>query len=137
MMLPNFRHISRLAKVCAAFMILCHRLSFQGADPAPVNNIAVNGAFITLHGYAVKGPMLGSHICRSMLQCCHLCLKNSKCVSYNYEVSNARNGKCEISEESIQSKEERDARLERMPGFVFVQITRKDLVNHTLFSQLR
>lgn len=132
MMSPNFRHISSLAKVCAAFMILCHRLSFQGVDPAPVNNIAV-----TLYGYAVKGPMLGGHICRSMLQCCHLCLKNSKCVSYNYEVSNAGNGKCEISEERIQSKEERDARLERMPGCVFVQITREGPVNHSLFSQLR
>ena len=96
----------------------------QEADPAPPNNIAINGAFITLYGYVSKGLKLERHSCRSMLQCGHLCLKNAKCVSFNYQVSSVCNGLCELSE-GIASEEERNERL----SFVFVQTIRKDMVS--------
>ena len=96
--------------------------------PAPLNNIAVNGAVITLHGYASRGPHLRRHTCRSMLDCSHFCLKNSKCSSFNYQVSSGRSGLCELSRQGISSEEERDT-LTEIPGFVFVQIARNDLVS--------
>lgn len=110
-------------------MMLCGRRSIQEADPKKPDNIFANGAFITLYGYASTGPKLERKTCKSMLQCGHFCLKNSKCVSYNYQLSLSRGGTCELSEEGIVSKEERDARLKQKPGFVFVQTVRKDLVS--------
>ena len=93
----------------------------------PPNSITINGAFITLHGYILRGAKLGRYNCRSMLQCGHLCLKNPQCFSFNYQDLITRNGLCELSEESIASKEEYEM-LTKMPGFIFVQTVRKDLV---------
>lgn len=107
--------------------VLLNRCFPEEIDPVPPNNIVINGAFITLHGYGSKGPMLGRHSCWSMLRCAHLCLKHPKCSSFNYQVLEARNGLCELSEQSLASKEER-TKLNKMPGFFFVQIVRKDLV---------
>lgn len=107
-------------------------------EPAPPNNIVVHGAVITLYGYAARGPHLGRHTCRSMLDCSHLCLKNTKCSSFNYQVSSDRSGSCELSRQGISSEEERDT-LTEMPGFVFVQIVRNDLVSFLLllFKKIR
>ena len=88
-------------------MSLLHHCCSQQVDPVPPNSIAINGPFITLHGYASIGPKLERHTCQSMLQCGHLCLMNPKCISFNYQVSSARNGLCELSVEGIVSNEER------------------------------
>ena len=105
----------------------CQSCFSKEMDPVPRNNIAVNGAFVTLYGYASKGPKIESHICRSMLNCGHLCLKNPQCLSYNYQLSTAPNGLCELSQVGIASEQERE-KLKKMPGFVFVQAVRTDLV---------
>ena len=118
----------RISKKVTAILLLFHCCLSQEAVRVAANAISVDGAFITLPGYASKGPKLERHSCRSMLQCSHLCLKNPKCVSYNYQVSAARNSLCELSEEGIVSTEERDAHLKKTPGFVFVQTVRRDMV---------
>ena len=59
------------------------------------------------------------------------------CVSYNYQLSGSRDGTCELSEEGIASKEERDERLKQIPGFVFVQTVRKDLVSKSVEFSLK
>ena len=127
-------HIRRISKKVAVIFLLFRFCLSQKSDRVPANGIAVDGAFITLHGYASKGPKLERRTCRSMLQCSHLCLKNSKCASYNYRVSTARHSLCELSEEGIVSTEEGDARLKKMPGFVFIQTVRKDLVSQFCFD---
>ena len=99
----------------------------QKVDRKTPDTIVSNGAFITLYGYASTGPKLGRHTSRSMLQCGHLCLQNYKCVSFNYHVSSLSSGLCELSEQGINSEEDRET-LAKMPGFVFVQIVRKDMV---------
>ncbi|XP_078372006.1 uncharacterized protein LOC144655593 [Oculina patagonica] len=114
---------------------LLNRCFPEEVDPVPPNNIFINGAFIHLHGYASKGPKLGRQTCWSLLRCAHLCLKYPKCSSVNYQVSEARNGLCELSEEGIASNEER-IKLNKMPGFVFVQIMRKDLKPKSCLEQL-
>lgn len=91
------------------------------------DTIVSNGAFITLYGYSSTVPKLERHTVRSMLQCGHLCLQNYKCVSFNYQFSSLGSGLCELSEQAINSQEERET-LAKMPGLVFVQIARKDLV---------
>lgn len=123
-MLPQSR---RSVVNTAIIMSLWHQCCSQQMDPVPPNSIAINGALITVHGYAATGPKLERHTCRSMLHCGHLCLKNPKCISFNYQVSSVRNGLCELSEEGIVSSEEL-GKLNQMPGFVFVQTVRRDLV---------
>ena len=127
-------HVRQISKKVTVIFILFRFCLSQKSDRVPANAIAVDGAFITIPGYASKGPKLERHTCRSMLQCSHLCLKNSKCASYNYQVSTARNSLCELSEDGIVSTEERDARLKKIPGFVFVQTVRKDLVSQFCFD---
>lgn len=117
----------QFVKYIVIIILLWDRCFSEEVDPVPPNNIFVNGAFIHLHGYASKGSKLRRQTCWSLLQCAHLCLKYPKCSSFNYQDSEARNGLCELSEESIASNEER-TKLNRMPDFVFVQIMRKDLV---------
>ena len=123
------RHGHNVAKNVAILMLFWPTCFSQKAGPAPPNNIAIHGAFITLYGYVSKGPKLERHSCKSMLQCGHLCLENAKSVSFNYQVSSVRNGLCELSEEGIASEQERDKRLKAMLGFVFVQGVRKDMVS--------
>ena len=53
-------------------------------------------------------------------------------MSFNYQVSFPRSGLCELSEEGILSKERREM-LRKIPGFVFVQTERKDLVRFEKF----
>ena len=92
------------------------------------NTITINGAFITLHGYILRGPKLERYNCRGMLQCGHLCLKNPQCFSFNYQDSIIHSGLCELSEESIASKEDHEKLTKMSAGFIFVQTVRKDLV---------
>ena len=117
-----------LVKTFAVIIFLSNRCVAQEIDPVPPNNISINGAYITLHQYASGGPKIGRHICWSLLQCAHLCVKSPECSSFNYQVSAARNALCELSNESITSRKERD-KLKKTPGFVFVQIMRNDLVS--------
>ena len=121
-----------LVKTFAVVIFLSDRcLDFflaQEVNSVLPNNIAINGAYITLPQYASRGPMIGRHACRSLLQCGHLCVKSPKCSSFNYQVSAKDNALCELSNESITSSEERE-KLKKMPGFVFVQLMRKDLVS--------
>ena len=126
-MLPSSSCRRSTAKHFAVIWLLYLQCFSQKEGPATINKIAVNGAFITLYGYASKGPKLERHPCRSMLDCGHLCLKNAKCFSFNYQVSTLSSGLCELSEQTITSKEESHT-LEKTPGFVFVQTVRKDLV---------
>ena len=97
------------------------------------SKIAVNGAFVTLYGYSLKGPKLERHYCRSMLDCGHLCLRKAKCFSFNFQVSTVRSGLCGLSEQTISLKEESNA-LMKTPGFVFVQTVRKDLISGLILS---
>ena len=92
------------------------------------SKIAVNGAFVTLYEYSLKGPKLERHSCRSMVDCGHLCLRKAKCFSFNFQVSTVGSGLCELSEQTISLKEESNT-LMRTPGFVFVQTVTKDLVS--------
>lgn len=132
-MLPiSFSGLS-LVKTFAVITFLLNRCFPQEVDPVPPNNIDIDGAYITLHEYASRGPKIGRHTCWSLLQCAHLCVKRPRCTSFNYQVSVARNALCELSEESIASNEERE-KLKKMPGFVFVQIMRKDLVSFRICS---
>jgi len=117
-----------IGKTFAVIIFLSNRCFALEIDPVPPNNISINGAFITLHQYASGGPKIGRHTCWSLLQCAHFCVTSPKCSSFNYQVSAARNALCELSNESITSTKERD-KLKKMPGFAFVQITRKDLVS--------
>ena len=113
-------------RVITLLLVLQWCFSKEACRTTP-DTIVSNGAFITLYGYSSTGPKLERHTLRSMLQCGHLCLQNHKCVSFNYEVSSLSSGLCELSEQGLNSQEERET-LARMPGFVFVQIARKDLV---------
>ena len=115
-------------KTFAVIIFLSNRWFAQEVDPVQPNNIAINGAYITLHEYASRGPTIGRHSCWSLLQCAHLCVKSPNCSSFNYQVSAVRDALCELSNASIASNEERD-KLKKMPGFVFVQIVRTDLVS--------
>ena len=122
-----------LLKNFAIIMFSLHRSCLpKEIDPVPPTSLSINGAYITLYGYASKGPKLDRHMSRSMLHCSHLCLKNTRCISFNYQVSFPRSGLCELSEEGILSKERREM-LRKMPGFVFVQTERKDLVRFEKF----
>lgn len=114
-------------KNLTVILFLLNRCVQQQVDPIPPNHLAVNGAFITIHEYASKGPKLERRTCRSLLQCGHLCLKNQKCASFNYQTSRVPTGLWELSEASIVSSEEH-SKLNKMHGFVFVQIARRDLV---------
>lgn len=117
-----------LLKNFAIMMFSLHRSCLpKEIDPVPPTSLSINGAYITLYGYASKGPKLDRHMSRSMLHCSHLCLKNTRCISFNYQVSFPRSGLCELSEEGILSKE-RCEMLRKIPGFIFVQTERKDLV---------
>lgn len=128
-MLPISSYGLYFVKNVAIIILLLNPIPcfLQEFDPVPPNNVAVNGAFITLHKYASKGPKLERRTCSSLLNCGHFCLKHRKCYSFNYQVSVAHNGLCELSEETIISIEERN-KLKKMPGFVFVQIMRTYLV---------
>ena len=114
--------------VIVQLLLLCRSLT-QGIDHLS-NEVAVNGAFLTLHGYASNGPTLGRYDCRSILQCGHLCLKNFRCLSFNYQELSIRNGFCELSGVSVGSKHERDKLIRKMPGFVFVQLVGKAPVSN-------
>ena len=127
-MLPISLSGLHLLKTFAAIIFLANGCISQEVDPVPPNNIAINGAYITLHQYASRGLKIGRRTCPSLLQCAHLCVKSPKCSSFNYQVSASRNALCELSNESITSSEQRE-KLKKMPGFVFVQIMRKDLVS--------
>lgn len=117
-----------LLKNFAIIMFSLHRSCLpKEINPVPPTSLSINGAYITLYGYASKGPKLNRHMSRSMLHCSHLCLKNTRCISFNYQVSFPRSGLCELSEEGILSKE-RCEMLRKIPGFIFVQTERKDLV---------
>lgn len=127
-MLPISLSGLHLVKTFAVIIFLPNRCFAQEVDPVPPNNIAINGAYITLYQYASRGLKIGRHTCPSLLQCAHLCVKSPNCYSFNYQVSAPRNALCELSNESITSSEEQET-LKKMPGFVFVQIMRKDLVS--------
>lgn len=127
-MLPISLSGLHLVKTFAVIIFLPNRCFAQEVDPVPPNNIAINGAYITLYQYASRGLKIGRHTCPSLLQCAHLCVKSPNCFSFNYQVSAPRNALCELSNESITSSEEQET-LKKMPGFVFVQIMRKDLVS--------
>ena len=116
-----------VTRTFAVILLLWHRGFLQNVNPVVATNIAFNGAFITVLGYVSNGPKLERRTCQSMLHCSHLCLKRSKCVSFNYELSKGINGLCELSERGIASEKERE-KLKKMPGFVFVQTVRQDLV---------
>ena len=117
-----------LLKNFAIIMFSLHRLCLlKEIDPVPPTSLSINGAYITLYGYASKDAKLERHMSRSMLHCSHLCLKNTRCISFNYQASFPRSGLCELSEEGILSIE-RSEMLSKMPGFVFVQTEKKDLV---------
>ena len=89
-----------LLKNFAIIMFSLHRSCLpKEIDPVPPTSLSINGAYITLYGYASKGPKLDRHMSRSMLHCSHLCLKNTRCISFNYQVSFPRSGLCELSEE--------------------------------------
>ena len=110
-------------------LLLLYRSLTQGIVHLSPNEVAVNGAFLTLHGYASNGPRLGRYDCRSILQCGHLCLKNFRCLSFNYQELSIRNGFCELSGVSVGSRHERDKLIRKMPGFVFVQLLGKPPVS--------
>lgn len=112
-------------------LVLCRfSLCSHNLCPTLPNEISANGAFITLFGYALRNAILERHTTRSLLDCSHLCLKNAKCFSFNYQVSLPRNGLCELSEGGISAEQGREGRemLTKMSDFVFVQIGRNDLV---------
>lgn len=111
-------------------LLLLYRRLTQGIDHLSPNQVTVNGAFLTLHGYASNGPTLGRYDCRSILQCGHLCLKNFRCLSFNYQELSIRNGFCELSGVSVGSRQERDKLIRKMPGFVFVQLVGKAPVSN-------
>lgn len=76
----HFRRILRKVAV----LLLWHCCFTQEAGHVVPKNIAFEGSFITLYGYASKGPKLERLTCQSILQCGHLCLKNPKCVSFSW-----------------------------------------------------
>lgn len=76
----HFRRILRKVAV----LLLWYCCFTQEADHVVPKNIAFEGSFITLYGYASKGPKLERLTCQSILQCGHLCLKNPKCVSFSW-----------------------------------------------------
>ena len=123
------RYEHHAVKTFAVILLLWHRGFLQNVNPVVSTNIAFNGAFITVLGYVSNGPKLERRTCQSMLHCSHLCLKRSKCVSFNYDLSKGITGLCELSERGIVSEKERE-KLKKMPGFVFVQTVRQDLVRN-------
>lgn len=127
-MLPISLSGLHLVKTFAVIIFLLNRCFAQEVDAVQPNNIVINGAYITLPEYASEGPKIERRTCLSLIQCTHLCVKSPQCSSINYRVSAARNGLCELSNASIASNEERN-KLKKMPGFVFAQIMRIDLVS--------
>lgn len=127
-MLPISLSGLHLGKTFAVIIFLLNRCFAQEIDAVQPNNIAINGAYITLPEYASEGPKIERRNCWSLVQCTHLCVKSPQCSSINYQVSAARNALCELSNASIASSEERN-KLKKMPGFVFAQIMRIDLVS--------
>ena len=73
MITQNARYKQSILEPLFVLMLLCDRRSMQEADPIEPDNVFVNGAFITLYGYASTGPKLERKTCRSMLQCGHFC----------------------------------------------------------------
>ena len=137
MITQNARYKQSILEPLFVLMLLCDRRSMQEADPIEPDNVFVNGAFITLYGYASTGPKLERKTCRSMLQCGHFCLKNSMCVSYNYQLSGSRDGHANSVRRASPQKRNATKGLKQIPGFVFVQTVRKDLVSKSVEFSLK
>lgn len=106
----------------------------QETDPVPPDNVEAIGSYIFRYGYGVMGSKLERKTSTSILHCNHFCLKNSKCVSFNYQLTGNSHGSCELSEQGVVSREESDGVLEDIPGCIFVQTVRQDLVRYFYFN---
>jgi len=127
MISPGKMMIFRLSKTIV-FVLFCYgHVVPQETDPVPPDKVEAIGSYIFRYGYGVMGSKLERKTSTSILHCNHFCLKNSKCVSFNYQLTGNTHGSRELSEQGVVSREESDGVLENTPGCIFVQTVRQDL----------
>ena len=78
-----------------------------------------------MYNYAIEGAQLKSLVTPDLMSCGLQCLRLRKCVSYNYQISDPKDGVCELNTKETKLPGYR-------PGFVFVQANTKMHVSLSL-----
>ena len=78
-----------------------------------------------VYDYVLLGYRIASFNTMGSFSCAHRCLAHDKCKSYNYDMSAAQQGLCELN----SGTRDESKHLEYKPGFVYVEAVLKKLVS--------
>lgn len=117
--------ISTFAMLACAFGIISTLFVFAASlaqlqeSEKIEQHLSFPGAFITRLDCTHNIRPFRRSTVDGLLSCGHACLKDDRCLSFNYKVSARRKGLCELNDAGISKDDE----LEKRPGFIYVQMT--------------
>ena len=92
-----------------------------------------SGSFINIPGSALFGHVLSTHYVVSLLMCCHLCLRNKRCISFNFgTIPRDTRFLCELSSSDAKYSPRNLQKQSEFGYFSFLQVSQRKAISLNL-----